>query len=146
MTLINPPKQVCGAKTRQGGSCREVPSEGKKRCRLHGGAKGSGALLASATAGSDTGGTARRCERNASLRPPNGKKRFQPGTGTLPAPHRAERCEMGTKETRPEKPEASDLPIRRGGRLSIMAEYCITLSKTDYADDLRCAQPTRKSL
>ena len=43
MTLINPPKQVCGAKTRQGGSCREVPSEGKKRCRLHGGAKGSGA-------------------------------------------------------------------------------------------------------
>ena len=43
MTLINPPKQVCGAKTRQGGSCREVPSEGRKRCRLHGGAKGSGA-------------------------------------------------------------------------------------------------------
>jgi hypothetical protein len=43
MTLINPPKQVCCAKTRQGGSCREVPSEGKKRCRLHGGAKGSGA-------------------------------------------------------------------------------------------------------
>jgi hypothetical protein len=41
MALINP--QVCGAKTRQGGSCCEVPSEGKKRCRLHGGAKGSGA-------------------------------------------------------------------------------------------------------
>jgi hypothetical protein len=42
-TLINPTKPVCGAKTRQGESCREMPSEGKKRCRLHGGAKGSGA-------------------------------------------------------------------------------------------------------
>jgi len=43
MALINPTKPVCGAKTRQGGSCRVTPSEGKKRCRLHGGAKGSGA-------------------------------------------------------------------------------------------------------
>jgi hypothetical protein len=43
MTLINPLKQVCGAKTRQGGRCREVPAEGKKRCRIHGGAEGSGA-------------------------------------------------------------------------------------------------------
>jgi hypothetical protein len=41
--LINPPKHVCGAKTRQGGRCREVPAEGKKRCRIHGGAEGSGA-------------------------------------------------------------------------------------------------------
>jgi hypothetical protein len=94
MTLINPPKQVCGAKTRQGGSCREVPSEGKKRVAdCMAAPKGQARPLASATAGSDTGGTARKRGRIASLkprnaeqRPTNGKKRFQPGTGTLPAP------------------------------------------------------------
>ena len=34
----------CGAKIRAGGSCRAPAMRGKKRCRMHGGAQGSGAL------------------------------------------------------------------------------------------------------
>jgi uncharacterized protein YjcR len=33
----------CGAKTRTGGTCRSPAVDGKKRCRMHGGAQGSGA-------------------------------------------------------------------------------------------------------
>jgi hypothetical protein len=33
----------CGAKTRSCGSCRSPAVRGKKRCRMHGGAPGSGA-------------------------------------------------------------------------------------------------------
>ena len=33
----------CGAKTRNGEYCRAPAVTGKKRCRMHGGAKGSGA-------------------------------------------------------------------------------------------------------
>jgi hypothetical protein len=33
----------CGAKTRQGTPCRAPAVAGKKRCRMHGGATGSGA-------------------------------------------------------------------------------------------------------
>ncbi len=33
----------CGAKTRSGIPCRSPAVAGKKRCRMHGGAKGSGA-------------------------------------------------------------------------------------------------------
>jgi hypothetical protein len=33
----------CGAKTRGGGSCRSPAVRGKSRCRMHGGAPGSGA-------------------------------------------------------------------------------------------------------
>jgi glucans biosynthesis protein len=33
----------CGARTRSGGSCRKYPAPGRSRCRLHGGAPGSGA-------------------------------------------------------------------------------------------------------
>ena len=33
----------CGAKTCSGGSCRSPAVRGKKRCRMHGGAAGSGA-------------------------------------------------------------------------------------------------------
>jgi len=33
----------CGAKTRMGGSCKSPSVQGKKRCRMHGGAPGSGA-------------------------------------------------------------------------------------------------------
>ena len=33
----------CGAKTRSGGPCRSPSVGGKKRCRMHGGAPGSGA-------------------------------------------------------------------------------------------------------
>jgi ribosomal protein L19E len=32
----------CGAKTRSGTSCRAAAVRGKSRCRMHGGAKGSG--------------------------------------------------------------------------------------------------------
>jgi hypothetical protein len=38
--LASPP---CGAKTRSGGPCRSPAVRGKKRCRMHGGAPGSGA-------------------------------------------------------------------------------------------------------
>jgi len=33
----------CGAKTRTSGACRSPAVHGKKRCRMHGGAPGSGA-------------------------------------------------------------------------------------------------------
>jgi hypothetical protein len=33
----------CGAKTRSGGACRSPTVYGKERCRMHGGAPGSGA-------------------------------------------------------------------------------------------------------
>jgi uncharacterized protein YjcR len=35
--------QRCGAKTRKGGFCKSPAVQGKKRCRMHGGAPGSGA-------------------------------------------------------------------------------------------------------
>ena len=38
-TLASP---WCGAKTRSGGACRSRAVRGKKRCRMHGGAPGSG--------------------------------------------------------------------------------------------------------
>jgi hypothetical protein len=40
----------CGAKTRCGGSCRSPAAHGKKRCRMHGGARGSGAPRANKNA------------------------------------------------------------------------------------------------
>ncbi|MGY8661292.1 HGGxSTG domain-containing protein [Bradyrhizobium sp. UFLA05-109] len=33
----------CGARTRGGGACRAPATQGKRRCRMHGGADGSGA-------------------------------------------------------------------------------------------------------
>jgi len=33
----------CGAKTRSGSTCRSPAVHGRKRCRMHGGAQGSGA-------------------------------------------------------------------------------------------------------
>jgi uncharacterized protein YjcR len=33
----------CGAKTRAGGPCRSPATKGKARCRMHGGASGTGA-------------------------------------------------------------------------------------------------------
>jgi hypothetical protein len=40
----------CGAKIRSGGSCRSPAVHGKKRCRMHGGAPGSGAPRANQNA------------------------------------------------------------------------------------------------
>lgn len=36
---------ICGAKTRSGTPCTDQAEEGKRRCRIHGGAKGSGGQL-----------------------------------------------------------------------------------------------------
>jgi hypothetical protein len=33
----------CGARTRSGAACRSAPVSGRRRCRMHGGAAGSGA-------------------------------------------------------------------------------------------------------
>ena len=40
----------CGAKTRSSGACRSPVVHGKKRCRMHGGARGSGAPKANQNA------------------------------------------------------------------------------------------------
>lgn len=40
----------CGAKTRSGGACRAPAVSGRKRCRMHGGAPGSGAPRANRNA------------------------------------------------------------------------------------------------
>jgi uncharacterized protein YjcR len=40
----------CGAKTRTSGACRSPAVHGKKRCRMHGGARGSGAPRANQNA------------------------------------------------------------------------------------------------
>jgi hypothetical protein len=40
----------CRAKTRSGGACRSPAVHGKKRCRMHGGAQGSGAPRANQNA------------------------------------------------------------------------------------------------
>jgi hypothetical protein len=40
----------CGAKTRAGGACRSPAVQGKQRCRMHGGAEGSGAPRANRNA------------------------------------------------------------------------------------------------
>ena len=40
----------CGAKTRSGGACRSPAVHGRKRCRMHGGARGSGAPRANQNA------------------------------------------------------------------------------------------------
>jgi uncharacterized protein YjcR len=40
----------CGAKTRSGSACRSPAVHGKKRCRMHGGAAGSGAPKANQNA------------------------------------------------------------------------------------------------
>lgn len=40
----------CGARTRAGGACRSPALHGRKRCRMHGGADGSGAPSANRNA------------------------------------------------------------------------------------------------
>jgi hypothetical protein len=40
----------CGARTRSGAACRSPAVHGKKRCRMHGGAPGSGAPRANRNA------------------------------------------------------------------------------------------------
>ncbi|MGN8544394.1 HGGxSTG domain-containing protein [Bradyrhizobium sp. 13971] len=45
-----PASPRCGAKTRCGGSCGAPAVHGKTRCRMHGGAEGSGAPKANQSA------------------------------------------------------------------------------------------------
>ncbi|MFQ3458553.1 HGGxSTG domain-containing protein [Bradyrhizobium sp. UFLA01-814] len=45
-----PTSPRCGARTRCGGSCRAPAVHGKTRCRMHGGAEGSGAPRANRNA------------------------------------------------------------------------------------------------
>jgi hypothetical protein len=40
--LVTQPNQ-CGARTRSGAPCKSAPVTGRRRCRMHGGADGSGA-------------------------------------------------------------------------------------------------------
>ena len=53
-TMLNKPKNtkriICGAKTRSGHPCKTSPIKNRKRCRMHGCAKGSGAPLGSKNA------------------------------------------------------------------------------------------------
>jgi uncharacterized protein YjcR len=58
----------CGAKTRKGESCRAPAVTGKKRCRMHGGAKGSGAPQGNSNAVTHGGFTKDSIERRAMLR------------------------------------------------------------------------------
>ena len=43
--LAEQPNKVCGAKKRTGGNCSNETEPGKQRCRIHGGAPGSGAKV-----------------------------------------------------------------------------------------------------
>lgn len=58
----------CGAKTRKGKACRNAPVYGKKRCRMHGGAKGSGAPKGNQNALKHGRYTAERIARDKLLR------------------------------------------------------------------------------
>ena len=45
MPAIDADQRLCGARTRAGGFCRRPKLAGRSRCRLHGGAPGSGAPM-----------------------------------------------------------------------------------------------------
>ena len=64
--MLNSPR--CGAKTRKGVSCRAPAVAEKKRCRMHGGAKGSGAPRGNSNAVKHGGFTKESIERRAMLR------------------------------------------------------------------------------
>ena len=58
----------CGARTRSGMPCRSPAVKGKKRCRMHGGAKGSGAPRGNKNALKHGGYTREALERRAQVR------------------------------------------------------------------------------
>jgi uncharacterized protein YjcR len=58
----------CGARTRSGASCRSPAVRGKKRCRMHGGAPGSGAPLGNKNALKHGAYTKAAEERRAAMR------------------------------------------------------------------------------
>jgi hypothetical protein len=57
----------CGARTRNGTPCQSPAVREKRRCRMHGGARGSGHLLASGTEITDTDNS--RAKRSKSAKP-----------------------------------------------------------------------------
>jgi glucans biosynthesis protein len=58
----------CGARTRQHAPCRSPAVAGKKRCRMHGGANGSGAPRANTNALKHGAYTKAALERRAQMR------------------------------------------------------------------------------
>ena len=58
----------CGAKTRKGSSCRSPTVSGKRRCRMHGGAVGSGAPRGNKNALKHGGYTQKANQRRALMR------------------------------------------------------------------------------
>lgn len=75
----------CGARTRAGTPCQRYPVAGKRRCRLHGGAAGSGAPSAERNGNYKHGRYSRvkRAERVAAMNqlwkpmPPSYRPRFE---------------------------------------------------------------------
>jgi len=49
-TEEQPHARICSAKTRSGSPCKNRPVTGRRRCRMHGGAPGSGAPLGNSNA------------------------------------------------------------------------------------------------
>ena len=58
----------CGAKTRSGASCKSPAVGGKARCRMHGGAKGSGAPPGNKNAFKHGAYTSEAFQRRAEMR------------------------------------------------------------------------------
>jgi uncharacterized protein YjcR len=58
----------CGARTRHGTPCRAPAVKGKKRCRMHGGAQGSGAPRGNRNAVKHGAFTKQALERRAAMR------------------------------------------------------------------------------
>jgi uncharacterized protein YjcR len=58
----------CGAKTRKGTSCQAPAVSNKKRCRMHGGAKGSGAPVGNQNAVKHGAFTRKAIERRNEMR------------------------------------------------------------------------------
>ena len=58
----------CGARTRFGSACRSPAVNGKKRCRMHGGAKGSGAPRGNTNALKHGAYTGEALQRRAEMR------------------------------------------------------------------------------
>ena len=58
----------CGAKTRRGTSCRAPAVSGKRRCRMHGGAAGSGAPIGNQNAIKHGAFTRQAFQRRAQMR------------------------------------------------------------------------------
>jgi uncharacterized protein YjcR len=58
----------CGARTRSGAPCQSPAVAGKKRCRMHGGAKGSGAPRGNTNALKHGAYTRNALERRAQMR------------------------------------------------------------------------------